>query len=113
MVDVIVCDGFVGNILIKFAEGLGSAFFSMLKTEFTQSFSRKIAASVLRPGLKQIAKKTDYTEYGGAPLLGLKGLVIVAHGSSNQKAIYNAIKAAKLGVENQVVQRIAETMVGE
>ncbi|NMB38446.1 MAG: phosphate acyltransferase PlsX [Firmicutes bacterium] len=112
-VDVVVCDGFVGNTIIKFAEGLGSALFSMLKTEFMKSTPRKIAASVLRPGLKNIAKKMDYTEYGGAPLLGVNGAVIIAHGTSNQKAIYNAIRAAKTAVDNQVVQSIAEIMAGE
>lgn len=112
-VDVVVCDGFVGNILIKFAEGLGSALFTMLKTEFMQSTFRKIAASVLRPGLKNIARKMDYTEYGGAPLLGVNGVVIIAHGTSNQKAIYNAIRVAKTAADNQVVQSIAEIMAGE
>lgn len=109
-VDVVVCDGFVGNIVLKFAEGLGSGLFSMLKEELTASLPRKLAALVLRPGFANIKKKMDYTEYGGAPLLGVKGAVIVAHGSSNQKAIRNAIRVAKDAAENQVVESIAELM---
>lgn len=111
--DVVVCDGFVGNIVLKFAEGLATALFSMLKAEMTQNLPRKLAAAVLKPGLANIKKKMDYTEYGGAPLLGVKGVVIIAHGSSNHKAIRNAIRVAKEAVDNQVVQKITEIMVGE
>ena len=109
-VDVVVCDGFVGNIVLKFAEGLGTGLFSMLKDELTASLPRKLAALVLKPGFANIKKKMDYTEYGGAPLLGVKGAVIVAHGSSNQKAIRNAIRVAREAAENQVVEAIAERM---
>lgn len=109
-VDVVVCDGFVGNIVLKFAEGLGTGLFSMLKDELTASLPRKLAALVLKPGFTNIKKKMDYTEYGGAPLLGVKGAVIVAHGSSNQKAIRNAIRVAREAAENQVVEAIAERM---
>lgn len=111
--DIVICDGFVGNIVLKFAEGLGSALFGMLKEEFTESIVRKLAAAVLRPGLGNIKKKIDYTEYGGAPLLGVKGVVIIAHGGSNAKAIRNAIRVAKEAVDNQVVESISEIMVGE
>lgn len=109
-VDVVVCDGFVGNIVLKFAEGLGTGLFSMLKDELTASLPRKLAALVLKPGFANIKKKMDYTEYGGAPLLGVKGAVIVAHGSSNQKAIRNAIRVAREAAKNQVVEAIAERM---
>ena len=73
-VDVVVCEGFVVNIVLKFAEGLGTGLFSMLKDELTASLPRKLAALVLKPGFANIKKKMDYTEYGGAPLLGVKGL---------------------------------------
>lgn len=111
--DVVVCDGFTGNIILKFAEGLGTALFSMLKQEFTKSILTKLAATILRPGLGNIKKKMDYTEYGGAPLLGTKGAVIVAHGSSNDKAIRNAILVARDAAENRLVETIQEIMAGE
>ena len=110
--DVVVCDGFVGNIVLKFAEGLGLGMFSMLKEELTASLPRKLAAAVLRPGLAKIKKKMDYAEYGGAPLLGVKGTVIIAHGSSNAKAIRNAIRVAKEAASYGVVDAIAQLMAG-
>jgi len=112
-VDVVVCDGFVGNIVLKFAEGLGTGMFAMLKEELTASLPRKLAAAVLRPGFAKVKKKIDYAEYGGAPLLGVKGTVIIAHGSSNAKAIRNAIRVAKEASANQVVESIAELIAGE
>ncbi len=112
-VDVIVCDGFVGNIVLKFAEGLGSAIFSMLKDEFTRSIPSKLAAAVLKPGLKRIKQKTDYTEYGGAPLLGINGISIIAHGRSNAKAIRNAIRVAKEAADSGVIESIAQIMAGD
>ena len=110
-VDVVVCDGFVGNVVLKFAEGLGASLFGMMKEEFTSTFSSKVGALLLKPGLKRIKKRMDYTEYGGAPLLGVQGVSIVAHGGSNAKAIRNAIRAAKEGVDNKIVDIIEEMMV--
>lgn len=108
--DVIVCDGFVGNVVLKFAEGLAETLFGMMKEEFTTSFLRQAGALLLRPGLKQIQKRVDYTEYGGAPLLGVGGVVIIAHGGSNAKAVYNAIRVAKEGINHRLVDIIAEAM---
>ncbi|MDI9485768.1 MAG: phosphate acyltransferase PlsX [Bacillota bacterium] len=108
--DVVVCDGFVGNVVLKFAEGLADALFGMMKEEFTSSIPAKLGALLLEPGLRSIKKKVDYTEYGGAPLLGVNGVVIIAHGGSNAKAIYNAIRVAKEGVQQNIVQGIAERM---
>ncbi|HHX01814.1 MAG TPA: phosphate acyltransferase PlsX [Firmicutes bacterium] len=112
-VDVVVCDGFVGNIVLKFAEGLGTGLFTMLKQELTATLPRKLAAMILRPGFAKLKQKMDYAEYGGAPLLGVKGTVIIAHGSSNAKAIHNAIRVAKEASSNQVVESIAELIAGE
>ncbi|HKM42495.1 MAG TPA: phosphate acyltransferase PlsX [Limnochordia bacterium] len=109
--DVIVCDGFVGNIVLKFAEGLSDALFGMMKEEFTSSIPSTLGALLLKSGLRKIKKKVDYAEYGGAPLLGVNGIVIIAHGGSNAKAIQNAIRVAKRGVEQNIVQGIAERMV--
>lgn len=109
-IDVVVCDGFVGNIVLKFAEGLGDSLFGMMKEEFMSTLPSKLGALLLKPGLKRIKKKVDYTEYGGAPLLGVDGVVIIAHGGSNAKAIYNAIRVAKEGVEHQIVTSISEQL---
>ncbi|MCK9524681.1 MAG: phosphate acyltransferase PlsX [Limnochordia bacterium] len=108
--DVIVCDGFVGNVVLKFAEGLADALFGMMKDEFISSIPSTLGALLLKPSLRRIKKKVDYTEYGGAPLLGVNGVVIIAHGGSNAKAITNAIYVAKRGVEQGIVQGIAERM---
>lgn len=91
--DVVVCEGFVGNMLLKAIEGTAGEIFYYLKKEVDSSWKHKLGAALLKPGLKRIKKRLDYTEYGGAPLLGVKGLVIKAHGSSNALAVKNAIVA--------------------
>ncbi|TCO79001.1 phosphate acyltransferase PlsX [Marinisporobacter balticus] len=106
IVDVIVCDGFVGNVILKLTEGVGMTIMSMLKEILTKNTKNKLAALLLKASLKAFKKNLDYTEYGGAPLLGVKGAVIKAHGSSNAKAIKNAIKQAKVFVEREVVSVI-------
>ncbi|WP_352419976.1 phosphate acyltransferase PlsX [Proteiniborus sp.] len=106
--DVLVCDGFVGNIILKLTEGLAMSIFSMLKDEFMSSIKSKIGALLLKSGFKKFKKRLDYTEYGGAPLLGTRGVVIKAHGSSDAKAIKNAIKQAKVFVENKVIEKIED-----
>ncbi|MGA9175288.1 MAG: phosphate acyltransferase PlsX [Thermoactinomyces sp.] len=108
--DVLVCDGFSGNILLKNMEGVAKAIFERLKQELTANFLNKLAAAILKPGLKRFAQDMDYKEHGGAPLLGLSGPVIKAHGSSDEKAFYNAIRQARLFVENGVIQRIEEEL---
>ncbi len=94
LVDVMVCDGFIGNAILKFAEGIASAFGQLLKDEINSNIFTKISALPLLPGLKRINNKFDYSEYGGAPLLGVNGISIICHGSSNATAICNAIKTA-------------------
>lgn len=106
--DVMVCDGFVGNVILKSTEGLANLFFSTLKEEFTGSFSSKLGALMLKPQLKSIKERFDYREYGGAPLLGIKKPVIKAHGSSDAFAIKNAIKQAKIFIEGKVIEKIEE-----
>lgn len=105
--DVLVCDGFAGNILLKAMEGTAGAIFSVLKTELTRNFLTKLCAAVLKPGLSVFKKKLDYTEHGGALLLGVNGLVVKSHGSSDAKAIKNAIRQAKLALENKLVSSIS------
>jgi glycerol-3-phosphate acyltransferase PlsX len=109
-VDVVVCDGFVGNIVLKFAEGLGSTLLGMIKEEAQRSAVSLAGAALMKPGFRRIKKRMDPNEYGGAPLLGVNGVVIIAHGGSNAKAIYNAVRVARDGVKNNYVQIIAERM---
>ncbi|WP_130806883.1 phosphate acyltransferase PlsX [Senegalia massiliensis] len=104
--DVLVCDGFVGNTILKLTEGLASTIFSSLKKEFMKNIKTKLGAFLLKDGLKSLKKQIDYSEYGGALLLGVKGGVIKAHGSSDSKAFKNAIKQAKIFTENNVVEII-------
>jgi phosphate acyltransferase len=108
--DVLVCDGFSGNILLKNTEGVAKAIFDRLKQEFTRSLLNKLAAAVLKPGLVRFKQDMDYKEHGGAPLLGLAGPVIKAHGSSDARAFYNAIRQARRFVENGVVSRIEQEL---
>jgi glycerol-3-phosphate acyltransferase PlsX len=92
--DVIVCDGFVGNIILKASESLGLAVVSMIKEEIRKSLLARVGAIFLLPALNRFRKKADFTEYGGIPLLGAKKPVIITHGKANAKAIRNAIKVA-------------------
>lgn len=105
-VDVIVCDGFVGNIILKTFEGAVATIFSILKKEIMSSVRTKIGGFLLKPVFSSFKKKFDYTEYGGAILLGLNSPVIKAHGSSNANAFKNAIKQAVLSVEGDIVNII-------
>ncbi|MFC4076431.1 phosphate acyltransferase PlsX [Salinithrix halophila] len=108
--DVLVCDGFSGNILLKNTEGVAKTFFDRLKQEFTRTFINKLAAAVLKPGLKRFASSMDYKEHGGAPLLGLVRPVIKAHGSSDARAVFNAVRQARLFVDRGVIKRISEEL---
>lgn len=104
--DVIVCDGFAGNIVLKFMEGLAGTLMGMLKDELMGDFRSKMGAAVARPAFRRFKKKMDYTEYGGAPLLGIDGGIIKAHGSSNAKAISSALMQARAMVTGNVAKTI-------
>lgn len=108
--DVVVCDGFVGNVILKFAEGMARTLFGMIKDSMELSWRRKFGGLLMKDALHSIKDKFDYTEYGGAPLLGVRGVCIISHGSSNAKAIKNAIRAAQGAVERQVVAHIEATI---
>lgn len=108
--DCIVCDGYVGNITLKVAEGLVESTGKLLKREISQNPIASIGALLLRSSLKEVKKSVDYSEYGGAPLLGVDGLVLISHGRSTPKAIKNAVRAAKEQVEHNVLQKIKEEM---
>lgn len=104
--DVLVCDGFVGNIILKFAEGLSKSILNILKREILGNFLSKVGALFLLPVFKKIKKNFDYSEVGGAAFLGLKGLVVKAHGSSDSKAIKGAINQCVKFNEQEIVKKI-------
>lgn len=113
-VDVVVCDGFVGNVVLKFGEGLAKAILKLMKDAVKNgSFLAKIGALMLSPTLKKLSKKIDYAEYGGAPLLGVDGCFIICHGSSDAKTIKSAIRAANEYVSKDVLQHIRENIAKE
>lgn len=104
--DVVVTDGFTGNMVLKTIEGTALSVFKMLKTTLTSSFKSKMAAAILKPDLMELKTKMDYSEYGGAGLFGLKAPVIKAHGSSDANALYNAVRQAREMVEKEVAETI-------
>ncbi len=106
--DVVVADGFTGNVMLKVIEGLAKMFFGEVKETLTANILTKLAALGLKKSLLKMKKKFDPEEYGGAQLLGLNGIVIISHGSSKAKAVRNAIKAALEGLKNDLVSKIAE-----
>ncbi len=109
-VDVAVCDGFTGNIVLKFAEGIGEVMFGVLKREASDmgTLRSKLGIALLAPRLRALKKRLDSSEYGGAPLLGVNGTCIIAHGRSNAKAIKNALRAACEFIEKDGLTRIRE-----
>jgi phosphate acyltransferase len=116
-VDVIITDGFTGNVMLKLSEGLTDAMLSMIKRELTSSAVTKAGAMLARPAFRNIKKRLDYSEYGGAPLLGVGHIVVIGHGSSNSRAIRNAIRSAKefseRGASDRIERGIAETNARE
>ncbi len=109
-VDVIVCDGFVGNISLKISEGLAEAAMQMLKTEIMKTLRAKIGYLLIRRAFHNFRKRVDYAEYGGAPLLGINGTGIICHGTSNAVALRNAIYVAADMVRHEVNQSIIRTL---
>jgi phosphate acyltransferase len=106
--DVIVCDGFVGNVLLKFAEAVGEAVLGILREEMPRGWRGKLGVLLLKPNLKRIKQRIDHAEHGGALLLGVNGICIISHGSSRAPSIFNAIRLAKDAVDNRVLERIQE-----
>jgi glycerol-3-phosphate acyltransferase PlsX len=106
-VDVVVCDGFVGNIVLKTCESLAIAFFSKLKQELARNPRRKLGALLAKNAFRAIKRKLDPEGYGGAPLLGFNGAIMKAHGSARERAIANAIRVATQNIQHQVNQTIA------
>ena len=107
-VDVMVCDGFVGNVCLKLSEGLAEAVMGMLGEEIAKSFKAKLGYLLARDAFVSFKKRVDYAEYGGAPLLGIRGNAIICHGRSNAVAIKNAIRVASEMARDKVNDRILE-----
>lgn len=108
--DVTVCDGFVGNTVLKLSEGLAAVLFQQIKSAITSNMISKIGGLLVKGALRKFKARMDYTEYGGAPLLGIDGISIISHGSSNAKAIKNAIRVAAKAAEENVALKIADAI---
>lgn len=110
-VDVVVCDGFVGNIALKITEGVAESLMTFLRENIEKSLKKKLGYLLMKEIFDELAKKTDYSEYGGAPLLGVDGVCVICHGRSNERAIKNAISMAAGFVEKNLNESIRDTMI--
>lgn len=110
LVDVVVCDGFVGNIVLKVSEGLAKSILKMLKQEIMKKWTYKIGAMLMKKMFTDIKKKLNPDEFGGAPLLGVNGVVIICHGRNNQRAIFNAIRVAGELSKAKLIQHISREL---
>jgi glycerol-3-phosphate acyltransferase PlsX len=106
--DVVVCDGFVGNVVIKFFEGLSSYIFRSLRTDLQQGTMAPLALLALKPGFDRLKHRFDYEQYGGAPLLGVRGVSIVTHGRARARLLENAIRVASEAATARIPQLIAD-----
>lgn len=104
--DIIVCDGFVGNIVLKFAEAIGEVMMQIMKEELPQGLHGKVGTALLKPNLMNIKRRIDRAEHGGALLFGVAGICIISHGSSRRGSIFNAIRLAKEAIDNEVLEKI-------
>ena len=104
--DIIVCDGFVGNIVLKFAEAIGEVMLQIMKEELPQGLRGKVGTAVLKPNLKNIKRRIDRAEHGGALLFGVAGICIISHGSSRRGSMFSAIRLAKEAIDNDVLAKI-------
>jgi len=109
-IDVVICDGFVGNVVLKVSEGLAEAIGLMLRKELSSRLLSKVGYLLAKPALNAFRKKVDYAEYGGAPLLGIQGTAMICHGSSSPRAIKNAVKMAHDSVVRQVNKKVTERL---
>lgn len=109
--DVVVCDGFSGNVLLKGAEGVAAEIFDLLKTELSRDLLARVAAAAMMPAFSRIKRRVDYQEYGGVPVLGVNGVMINCHGRSKAKAVTNAILLAETLATQRLPDRIGEALV--
>jgi glycerol-3-phosphate acyltransferase PlsX len=111
--DVVVCDGFTGNVVLKILESFGGFLLSSFREEIAGDWRAGLGALILKPTMKSFVRRFNYAEYGGAPLLGCKGLVMIAHGGSSARAITNAVLAADRGVRDQISSKISDEIERE
>ncbi|ERN40271.1 fatty acid/phospholipid synthesis protein PlsX [Rubidibacter lacunae KORDI 51-2] len=104
--DVIVCDGFVGNILLKFAEAVGEVMLQIVREELPQGLRGQLGTAMLKPNLRRIKQRMDHAEHGGALLFGVAGICVIGHGSSQAPSIFNAIRFAQEAIDHRVLERI-------
>lgn len=104
--DVIVCDGFVGNVLLKFAEAMGEALLGIFREELPRGLHGKAGSLMVKPNLRRIKQRIDHAEHGGGLLLGVSGICIISHGSSHAPSIYHAVRFAKEAVDRQILERM-------
>lgn len=109
-VDVVVCDGFVGNICLKLSEGLAESIVTMLESELEKNLAATMGYTLTRSAFRKFRKRIDYAEYGGAPLLGVKGIAIICHGLSSPKAVKNAIKVAHELAKVRLADKLADSL---
>jgi glycerol-3-phosphate acyltransferase PlsX len=110
MADVVICDGFTGNIALKVSEGIAEAILKIIKQEITSASAGRLGYLLLKPAFRNFKKRTDYDEYGGAPLLGINGTCIISHGRSTPKAIRNALKVAAHYSREKVYEEISRAI---
>lgn len=110
-VDVVVCDGFVGNIVLKTGEGMATVLINTMQEEISKNMLARLGAMLVMPAFKGLKRRLDYAEYGGAPLLGVNGVTIIAHGSSNSTAVKNAICQTREMIEKDIVATIRDGML--
>jgi glycerol-3-phosphate acyltransferase PlsX len=108
--DVIACDGFVGNAILKSSEALAEGIVKGLRDSINQGWMSQLGGLLAKPAIRRFMKKLDYTEYGGAPLLGVKGVSIIGHGRSNGRAVASAIRIALRAAEHRINERIQESL---
>ena len=106
--DVIVCDGFVGNVVLKFAEAIGEVMLQIMKEELPKGLRGKIGTALLKPNLMDIKRRIDRAEHGGGLLFGVAGICIISHGSSRRGSIFSAIRLAKEAIDNEVLEKIKD-----
>ena len=108
--NVVVCDGILGNVLIKLLEGVAEALGELGRYAYNKNIVYKMSLAMLSPGIKKLKKKFDYAEYGGAPLMGFRNLCVKAHGKSNAKAIKNAIRIAVMSAQSNMCDKISQSV---
>jgi glycerol-3-phosphate acyltransferase PlsX len=104
--DVVVCDGFAGNVLLKFAEAVGEVLLNIIREELPQGWRGRLGTLLMKPNLRRLKQRVDHAEHGGGLLLGVAGICVISHGSSQAPSIFNAVRLAKEAVDNRVLERI-------